>query len=200
MTGVILAILAFGVATGAFLLPASFANIDGFISVGLIVVLLLVGISVGRQKDLLEQLRRMGTRILLIPLMIGLGSIFGSITAGVLVLGMLWHEAGAAGAAFGWYSFVGVELTKHSAYLGSLAFIMNISREMIALVIIPLVAKTIGKLETTGPAGASAMSIALPLISRATDANITIIAFISGTTLALMVPIVVPLIIKLGSL
>jgi uncharacterized membrane protein YbjE (DUF340 family) len=93
-----------------------------------------------------------------------------------------------------------VELTKHSAYLGTLAFIMNISREMIALVLIPLVAKTIGKLETTGPAGASAMSIALPLISRATDANITIIAFISGTTLALMVPIVVPLIIKLGSL
>jgi uncharacterized membrane protein YbjE (DUF340 family) len=106
MTGVILAMLVFGVATGAFFLPASFANsIDSFISMGLIVVLLLVGISVGRQKDLLEQLRRMGARILLIPLMIGLGSILGSITAGVLVLDMPWYEAGAAGAGFGWYSF-----------------------------------------------------------------------------------------------
>lgn len=199
MTKMILAALALGTLTGIFLLPDGFISyIDSLISVGLIVVLLLVGIGVGRQKGLFQQLRRMGPRILLVPLMIALGSIFGSVLAGTLVLKLPWHHAGAVGAGFGWYSFVGVELSKHSAYLGTLAFITNVTREMIALVTIPLIAKKIGKLETTGPAGTTAMTVALPVISRSTDANITIIAFISGTTLALAVPIVVPLIMRLG--
>lgn len=199
MTKMILAALALGIVSGVFLLPASAVNyIDSLISVGLIVVLLLVGISVGRQKGLFQQMRRMGPRILLVPLMIALGSLFGAILAGVLVLKLPWHQAGAAGAGFGWYSFVGVELSKHSAYLGTLAFITNVSREMISLVTIPFIAQKVGKLETTAPAGTGAMTVALPLISRSTDANITIIAFISGTALALAVPIVVPLIMRLG--
>lgn len=199
MTKMVLAALALGIVSGVFLLPSSVVNyIDNLISAGLIVVLLLVGIGVGRQKGLFQQMRRMGPRVLLVPLMIALGSLFGSILAGILVLKLPWYQAGAAGAGFGWYSFVGVELSKHSAYLGTLAFITNVSREMISLVTIPFIAKKVGKLETTAPAGTGAMTVALPLISRSTDANITIIAFISGTALALAVPVVVPLIMGLG--
>lgn len=201
MTKVILAVVALGIAVGIFVVPGSFeSTLNSLITAGLLLVLLLVGISVGRQKGLLQQLRRMGLRILLVPLMIALGSLLGSITAGVLILNLPWHQAGAVGAGFGWYSFVGVELTKHSAYLGTLAFITNLSREMMGLVLIPLVAKRIGRLETTALAGSGSMSIALPVISRETDPNTTIIAFISGTTLALMVPLVVPLIMRLGGL
>ncbi len=199
MTKWILLVLVLGVFMGIFLVPASFIDtLDTLISVGLMMVLFLVGIGVGRQKGLFSHLRRMGPRILLVPLMAALGSISGASLAGVLILKMPWHQAGAVGAGFGWYSFVGVELTRHSAYLGTLAFITNITREMGSLVLIPLVVKMLGGLEATGMSGASAMSIALPVISKETDANITIIAFISGMTMALMVPLVVPLIMRLG--
>ncbi len=199
MTKWILMVLVLGILMGIFFMPASFVDaLDTLISAGLMVVLFLVGIGVGRQKGLFSHLRRLGPRILLVPLMAALGSVCGAILAGVLILRMPWYQAGAVGAGFGWYSFVGVELTRHSAYLGTLAFITNITREMAALVLIPLVVKTLGGLEAAGMSGASAMSIALPVISRETDANITIIAFISGMTLALLVPLVVPLIMRWG--
>jgi len=62
-----------------------------------------------------------------------------------------------------------VELTRHSAYLGTLAFMTNIIREMSALVLIPVVVKKLGGLEAAGMSGTSAMSIALPVISRETN-------------------------------
>ena len=199
MTKLILLILVLGILMGIFLVPASFVTtLDTLISAGLVAMLLLVGFSVGKQKGLFKQLRRMGPRILLVPLMVAMGSILGASLAGALILRMPWYQAGAVGAGFGWYSFVGVELTRHSAYLGTLGFITNIIREMAALVLIPLVVKKLGGLEATGMSGTSAMSIALPVISRETDANITIIAFISGMTLALLVPLVVPLLVGLG--
>ena len=40
------------------------------------------------------------------------------------------------------------------------------------------------------------MDVTLPIISRNTDAQTTIAAFYSGTVLTLLVPIIVPLLIK----
>lgn len=199
MTIAILLAVAIGIISGIFLAPASLTpHIGSLINGGLILVLLLVGISVGRQTGFLKQLRRMGLKVLLVPLSIALGSILGGI-AGGLLLGIPWHQAGAVGAGFGWYSFAGIELSRHSPYLGTLAFITNMAREMIALVTIPLIAKYLGKLECVATAGSPAMTVALPVISSATkDANITIIAFISGMTLGILVPLVVPFMMTLG--
>lgn len=187
-----------GIFFGFFLLPLSMADhMDLFISIGLCILLFFVGIDIGRQQGILKKIKQMGVKVLLVPIMVAIGSIVGAMLAGSL-LNMPLHEAGAIGAGFGWYSLSAIELSKHRAELGAMAFMANVSREIIALMIIPLVAKYIGKLESIAPAGATAMDTTLPVIAKATDGNTAVVSFITGVVLSLLVPILVPLIINLA--
>lgn len=184
--------VALGIAGGFFVFPPSIGDHMGIIiDIGLCLVLFFVGIDIGKQGNILKKIKNLGFKILLIPLMIAMGSILGAIAGGLLIK-LPINEAGAIGAGFGWYSLSAIELSKHSSELGALAFITNVTREVIALITIPFVAKYIGKLESIAPAGATAMDTALPVISRSTDGNIAVISFITGVILSSMVPVLVP--------
>ena len=197
MTVKILLAVTFGILFGIFIFPMAMAAYMGtFISVGLCILLFFVGIDIGRQENIIEKIKELGLKVLLVPLMIAIGSIMGAIVGGVL-LNIPLNHAGAIGAGFGWYSLSAIELAKYSAQLGTLAFITNVSREIIAIISIPLIAKYIGKLESIAPAGATAMDTTLPIISKATDGNVAVISFITGVTLSLLVPILVPFIMML---
>ncbi len=194
MSLTILITVALGILSGIFIFPESLGDSMGFwISAGLALLLFFVGIDIGSNRGILGKIRRIGFKVFLVPLMVALGSILGTTLAGIL-MGMSAVESAAVGAGFGWYSLSAIELSKHSAYLGTLAFVTNISREIIALVSIPFIAKYIGKLEAIAPAGATAMDTVLPVISRSTNAHIAIISFITGVVLSSMVPVLVPLI------
>ncbi|MFZ5648571.1 MAG: lysine exporter LysO family protein [Bacillota bacterium] len=107
-------------------------------------------------------------------------------------------EASAVGAGFGWYSLSGVILSQiYSVEAGALAFLTNVMREIIAFVLIPVLAARIGSLAAVAPGGATTMDTTLPLIARSTDADTTVIAFVNGATLSAMVPVLVPLLIGL---
>lgn len=194
MSVMILLTVALGVLSGIFVFPESLGDSMGFwISLGLGLLLFFVGIDIGSNRGILGKIRRIGFKVFLVPLMVAVGSILGTTAAGIL-MGMNPIESAAIGAGFGWYSLSAIELSKHSAYLGTLAFVTNISREVIALVSIPFIAKYIGKVEAIAPAGATAMDTVLPVISRSTNAHIAIISFITGVVLSSLVPILVPLI------
>lgn len=192
MSIIILLTVALGVLSGIFLFPASLQDSMGFwISFGLALLLFFVGIDIGSNRGILGKIRKIGFKVFLVPLMVAAGSIIGTTLAGIL-MGMSPGESAAIGAGFGWYSLSAIELSKHSAYLGTLAFVTNISREVIALVTIPFIAKFVGKLEAIAPAGATAMDTVLPVISRSTNAHIAIISFITGVVLSSLVPVLVP--------
>ncbi|SCY98258.1 lysine exporter LysO family protein [Alkaliphilus peptidifermentans] len=200
MTFKILAAVFLGIFTGFFLFPEYLVSHIGLlIDFGLCLLLFFVGIDIGKQKDILIKIKDMGFKILLVPIMIAFGSIMGAMIGGVL-LKMPINEAGAIGAGFGWYSLSAIELSKHSAQLGTLAFATNVSREVIALITIPSIAKYFGKLECIAPAGATAMDTTLPIISKSTDGGIAVISFITGVVLSSLVPILVPLMMKLNFL
>jgi uncharacterized membrane protein YbjE (DUF340 family) len=110
-----------------------------------------------------------------------------------LFLKLSLFETAAIGAGLGWYSLSAIELSKHSAELGTIAFLANVSREVIAFIAIPIIAKKIGDIETIAAAGATSMDTALPVITKATKSNISILSFFSGVILSLLVPILVPL-------
>jgi uncharacterized membrane protein YbjE (DUF340 family) len=193
----ILIAVAAGILSGLFILPEAFAQHIGIvIDIGLCLLLFFVGIDIGRNKDIINQIKSNGYKILLVPLGVALGSIVGSVLSG-LALGLPINESGAIGAGFGWYTLSAIELSKYSAETGALAFITNVWREVIALISIPYIAKHLGKLEAVAPAGATAMDTSLPVISKATDSNTAVISFISGVTLSLLVPILVPLMISI---
>lgn len=193
MTVKIIAAVVLGILSGIFIFPESMIDYMGvLIDVGLCLLLFFVGIDIGKEGDFLAKIKKTGFRVFLVPTMIAVGSIAGAICGGFL-LKIPYNEAGAIGAGFGWYSLSAIELTKHSAQLGTLAFITNVVREVVALISIPLIAKYIGKLECIAPAGATSMDTTLPIISSSTDGNIAVIAFISGMVLSMLVPILVPL-------
>lgn len=187
-----------GIAFGLFIFPQSYIfSIGIIVDIGLCALLFFVGIDIGRNKDILHQIKQTGIKVLLVPLMVAVGSILGSIVGGEL-LNLPFNESSAVGAGFGWYSLSAIELSKYSAETGALAFITNVCREIIAILTIPFVAKYIGTLEAIAPAGATAMDTSLPVISKSTDGNTAIISFITGLTLSVLVPILVPLLISIG--
>ena len=193
---IILTVVA-GILSGLFLFPAAFSeHISLIIDIGLCLLLFFVGMDIGRNKEILNQIKSKGYKILLVPFGIALGSIVGSVLGG-FALGLPINESSAIGAGFGWYSLSAIELSKYSAETGALAFITNVCREVIALVSIPYIAKYIGKLEAIAPAGATAMDTSLPVISKSTDGNTAVISFITGVVLSSLVPILVPLLISI---
>lgn len=188
--------IAVGVLAGYWLLPAqAVAHLDTVTTAALCLMLVGIGLELGSKRETWARLRAMGWKVLLVPLLVAAGSLAGAVAGGFL-LGLPVNESSAIGAGFGWYSLSGVLLAKiYSVETGALAFMTNVSREVIAFVLIPLLAVRLGHLAAISPGGATTMDTTLPLIAKATDADTTVIAMVSGTTLSALVPLLVPLLI-----
>lgn len=187
-----------GTGVGYFFIPATIAsNIGTIIDIGLMILLFFVGMDIGKQKDVFDKIKKMGFKILYVPVAVIIGSVVGSIIAGLLIK-MPVNEAGAVGAGLGWYTLSSTILLSEG-YIGlsALAFLSNVFREIIALIAIPIIAKYIGKLEAVSSAGATAMDTSLPVISAATDPQTAIISFVTGVICTTSVPIILPIILKL---
>lgn len=169
---------------------------DYFIDFGLCVLLLLVGIDIGKNKDVLKKIKEIGFNFLLVPLLIIIGSIIGSALGGAIV-GLSFNESSAVGAGLGWYTLSSMLLIDYSSELSAIAFTSNVIREIIAIISVPIIAKYIGYIESIAPCGATAMDTSLPIISKSTDTITTVIAFITGIILSFSVPILVPILISL---
>lgn len=197
MTVIIMLAVFLGIAFGYLLFPVDMLLYTDYImDIGLCLLLLLVGIDIGRQKNVLKDIKKMGFSIILLPLLIALGSIVGAIVGG-MIIGMPLNESSAIGGGLGWYSISAVLLSDYSAEISAIAFLSNVMREIIAILAIPLIAKYIGYMESIAPPGATAMDTTLPIITKYTDSKTAVVAFISGVVLSLLVPILVPLLIGL---
>lgn len=163
----------------------------------LAVMLFGVGISIGNNRRELIKIKAVGWRVLLVPLAVAGGSLIGASVA-CLFFNMSLKEVLAVGAGFGWYSLSSVLITQmYSAELGAIAFLANVFREVMAFILIPLVAVHIGKIEAIAPGGATTMDTTLPIIVRMTDTPTAMIAFVNGLILTSMVPFLIPLLLKL---
>ncbi len=201
MTIKIFASVIIGALVGYFInLPMEISsNLGSITDIGLLILLFFVGIDIGRQKGILDTIKNMGLRVLLVPVSIIAGSLVGGFLSSFL-LGVLPFEGTALGAGLGWYTLSATILTREGfVVLSTLAFLSNVFREVIALMVMPYVAKKLGYLETVAMAGATAMDTSLPMISSTTDAKTSIIAFVSGVICTSSVPIILPIILKFGA-
>jgi len=198
LTVSIILVLVAGGWLGYRVVPETFVGtLDSIITFTLGLLLLAVGISLGLNKRIFNQVSRVGWRIILLPLGIALGSIAGPLAL-VFFINLSPVESAAVGAGFGWYSLSGVLLTKlHSAELGAIAFLANIFRELLTFLILPLTARFLGKIVSIAPGGATTMDVTLPLLKEIGGEEIILPAFFSGAVLSSLVPLVVPLIIRI---
>jgi len=155
-------------------------------------LILTVGIELGYNRSVFGRLRVLGPKVLLIPLSIVLGSLTGGFASAFI----LHREIGVSlsiASGFGWYSLSGILLARlANAEIGAIAFLCNVFRELIAVLIIPFLAKHLNFLTSIAPAGATSMDSTLPIISESTDSETALISFINGFTLSALVPFLVP--------
>ncbi|WP_346879202.1 lysine exporter LysO family protein [Clostridium sp. UBA7791] len=192
MTYIIIVSILVGMGCGYFVFPPEImSSIDNLASISLFVLIFLVGIDVGGNKTIFKDLKKAGFKVLLVPF----GGIVGSLLGGLLVgflFNMALNESLAIGSGFGWYSLSGVMLKEMGGdTLGAIAFLTNVFREMITVILIPILAKKLNGYTAIAPAGATSMDTTLPLIAKATNPEIAVIAFINGVILSSLVPVFV---------
>lgn len=197
MTKWIIAAVAAGIALGHFLIPPAWVELCGpLITVGLCLILFLVGVDMGRQGGVWRDIKEAGLRVLLIPAAVAVGTLAASAAAGLL-LPLSVKDAMAASAGLGWYSLAPMLLADYSPTVSAVAFLSNVIREVLSIILIPLVARRLGFIECVALPGAAAMDTVLPVVVKSTHDRITIYSFVSGVILSFAVPVLVPAIVAL---
>lgn len=167
------------------------------ISIELCLLLFFVGIDLGFSKGAFSNIKKVGLRILVFPIVTILASLLGGVISSV-ILGLSIKEGLMIASGFGWYSLApGIIMDAGYITASAISFLHNVLREMAAILFIPFVAKGVGYIETTGLPGAAAMDVCLPVLEKSTKPEVAIYGFISGVILSFLVPILVPLIISL---
>lgn len=193
MTFIIIISVVIGIIFGFSIFPKEIMSfIDIVASWSLVALIFSVGVDIGGNKKIFKDLKKVGFKILLIPLCGVVGSALGSIFVG-LIFNVAPNESLAIGSGYGWYSLSGVLLKEIAGEtIGAIAFLTNVFRELFAVILIPVLAKKCNGYTAIAPAGAASMDTLLPLISRETSSEIVIVSFINGVTLSTLVPIIVP--------
>jgi len=178
-----------------FFVPEQYYDVtDVLLMIGLCLLLFFVGIDIGKNKNVFQDIKKTGILFFLVPIGIVIGSLIGAIVGGYL-LGYPINESGAIGSGLGWYTLSAIIIAPYSAELSVLAFLSNVVREILAIALIPLVAKYIGYVQAIAPSGATAMDTTLPIVSKNTNSETAILSFSTGLILSILVPILVPLFI-----
>ena len=163
----------------------------------LFLLLFLIGISLSRSRLNLKAILRQAD-LWLLPVGTIAGSYLGALVLSLLLAQRL-GEALALASGFGWYSLSGVLLSElNGPYLGAVAFLTNMFREALALVLIPLLAQTRFPYIGIGVAGATSMDVTLPIIEISCGPESVPFSLSSGVILSVLVPILLPLVYPLG--
>jgi uncharacterized membrane protein YbjE (DUF340 family) len=194
---IILAFFAVGLAGGIYdIFPEWLLNED-LTTYALFVLMFLVGISIGSDKNAFYILRKLNFKVILVPLSVVVGSLVGTSLISIILSDINIKEAMAVGAGFGYYSLSSIFIGQlHSQELGVIALLSNIFREIITLLAVPLLVKYFGKLAGIATGGATAMDTTLPIIVKFTGKDYGIIAIFSGIVLTILVPVLVTMILE----
>ena len=203
MTLLIIIAVTAGMLLGYFLIREVFAGrMEEFeaaaglgIKLGLCLLLIFVGLDLGLDGTVIANFRRVGLRILAFPAAVILGTLIGALAVCPL-LALSLRECLAVGCGFGWYTLApGIIMEAGHLTASAVSFLHNVMRELFSIILIPLVAKKIGYIETTGMPGAAAMDVCLPIVEKSTRSDIAVYSFVSGVIMSILVPVLVPLMI-----
>lgn len=160
-------------------------------------LMFLVGIGIGADRKSWLVMRKMKLKIFLVPLGVIVGTLVGTAIISLLFSELKLKEVLAVGAGFGYYSLSSLLITEISgAELGVIALLSNIMREVFTLLTTPLLVLYFGQLAGIGSGGATSMDTTLPVITRFSGKEWSIISVFSGIVLTLLVPVLVTFILK----
>lgn len=203
-TFIILGLVAAGMLIGAFFVlgraPRTMTLFDVATNDTLIVLLCIlmffVGLDLGGSEEVIRSVRRAGLRVLAFPVATMIGTMVAGVAA-CLLMGLTLKEGSAICIGFGWYSYAPIVIAsagQQYMIASAISFMHNVIREVTGIIFIPLVAKKIGYMESTGVPGIAAMDVCLPIVERSCGPNAVVYAFATGVIMCIVTSLGVPLI------
>jgi uncharacterized membrane protein YbjE (DUF340 family) len=159
-------------------------------------LLFVIGYDLGKDRTW-RKLREYGAVSLTLPLAVGVASLAGAAAAGFL-LDLPLGRSLAAGSGFGWYSMAGAAaLEQAGAEIGAYVFMSNLFREVLTVLVVPLLSRRATPVIGAAMGGATAMDSTLPVITRSFGSEGAAWGLVTGTTLTLCSPFVLSLFLRL---
>lgn len=176
--------------------------------VALCALLLFVGMGIGLNPNMMRDIRSLSPRLALLPLVTILGSWMGAVVAYVVMssdLCTLFQQRSltsclAVDSGFAYYSLSSIFITEYrGAELGTIALLANIVREMITLLLAPMLAKRFGPLAPITAGGATTMDTTLPIIAQASGQKYVALSIYHGFVTDFSVPFLVTMWCTIGA-
>lgn len=155
-------------------------------------LLFCVGMSIGSNDNIVSEFRSLNPRLALLPVATILGSFAGSLVAWLFLQYRDVTDCMAVGSGFAYYSISSIFITQYrGAELGTVALLANIYREILTLLIAPLLAKVFGPLAPISSGGATTMDTTLPIISQTCGQQYVVVSLFHGFVADFSVPFLV---------
>ncbi len=155
-------------------------------------LLFCVGLGIGMNPNMKSDLRSINPRYALLPVVTVLGSWAGVAAAAWLLLNRGFADCMALSSGFAYYSLSSIFITEYrGAELGTIALMTNIIREMITLLLSPLLARVFGPLAPITSGGATTMDTTLPIITHTVGERYVALSLYHGFVVDFSVPFLV---------
>lgn len=164
-------------------------------------LMLQVGIGIGSDSRLKEILRTLSPRLLFLPLATIVGTLVATLAVSFLLSRWSTAEVLAVGSGMGYYSLSSILITSlkeqsigvvAAAELGTIALMANIFREIMTLILAPLMVRWFSPLGPISAGGATSMDVTLPVITRISGKEWVFVSIVHGIVVDFSVPFLVP--------
>lgn len=157
-------------------------------------LLFCVGLSIGSNDNIVGEFKSLNPRLALLPMATVLGSFAGSVVAWMFLQYRGITDCLSVGSGFGYYSISSIFITQYrGAELGTVALLANIYREMMTLLLTPLIARVFGPLAPISAGGATTMDTTLPIIVQTCGRQYAVVSLFQGFCVDFSVPFLVTL-------
>ncbi len=165
---------------------------SGTLTISLFFLYISAGITLGSNKDVFLYIKRLGLRVLIMPVAIFVGCLIGGAIGG-LALGVPLPISVISASGMGYYSLTGAFLTEtYGITAGTYGFVVNVARDVLTVALIPILTKISKGSPVASGAGGCMDSMLVP-VTRAVGPELGMVGLISGTIITVFVPFWLPL-------
>jgi uncharacterized membrane protein YbjE (DUF340 family) len=160
-----------------------------------------VGIGIGSDSRLKEILRSITPRTILVPCATIIGTIISTFLISFAIVRWSATEVMAVGCGFGYYSLSSILVSspkeahiglQAAAELGTITLIANVFRELMTLLLAPLMVRWFSPLGPICAGGATTIDVTLPVITRFSGRDWLFVSILHGVVVDFSVPFLVP--------
>ncbi len=168
------------------------STLDTLLTISLIFLYTGAGVSLAANKTAFLYIKKLGLRILLIPLVIFAGGLIsGLIMSKLLGVDLCWSVT--ASSTMGYYSLPGAFMTEaYGVEAGIYGFMVNIFRDIITVTLMPFL-KRISKGATIASGAGGCMDSMFMPVTRAVGPELGIAGLITGIIITIFVPFWLPI-------